>query len=80
MKQNTVHQTLEEISRKHFGVTSLEKCEKFEVSINQIELALRSAFLSGEKIGYKYGFKDGKNICDCVDKPIEYLNHGLFTV
>jgi hypothetical protein len=68
MKNQNLHQQLEDLARLHLRVMSLHKSkhsEVYTVSVQQIEKALRSAFLKGEKIGYKQGFSDAKQACNC---------------
>jgi hypothetical protein len=65
-KSVTVHQTLEDLARRHLGVASLshvEKNEMYEVSVNQITTALKAALLHGEKVGYAHGIEESSLSC-----------------
>jgi hypothetical protein len=70
MKVKDVNKKLEDIARKYCGVASLGHIQPEEgtqtITIYQLEKALKSAFLSGEKAGYKQGFSDAKQACNCV--------------
>lgn len=68
MKNQNLHQRLEDLARLHLRVMSLHKSkhsEIYTVSVQQVEKALRSSFLKGEKAGYKQGFSDAKHACNC---------------
>jgi len=68
MKHENIHKKLEELSRNYLAIFSLHKSqhdELHEVSVKQVEKALKSAFLVGERFGYKYGFEDAKQAYEC---------------
>lgn len=68
MKHKNINQKLEDIARTHLGVNVFSKAFIFDshnLTNRQIEKALKSAYLLGEKAGYKHGFGDAKEACDC---------------
>jgi hypothetical protein len=81
MKKNrTLDQTLEDLARKHMGVSSLSKVEKDEiycVSVTQIKKALKDAVLHGEKVGYETGYTDGGVIRNEKSNPTIFSNFDL---
>jgi len=69
MKHKNLNQKLEEIARTHLGIDIFSKAlifDSHEITNRQVEKALRAAYLLGEKSGYKHGFGDAKEACDCV--------------
>lgn len=68
MNHKNLNQKLEEIARKHLGVDVFDKAliiDSHDVTNLQIEKALKAAYLLGETSGYKHGFGDAKEACDC---------------
>lgn len=69
----SIHQKLEEIAKNHLEIPSLHKSQqhdRYNFSIQQIEKALKYAYLMGERYGYKHGFSDARQTCDC---PLDYV-------
>lgn len=68
MKHKNLNNRLEEIARINLGINIFSKALLFDshvITNRQIEKALKSAYLLGEKSGYKHGFGDAKEACDC---------------
>ena len=68
MKTQSVHQKIEELVQNYLNIPSLHKDRRYDrhdVSVQQVEKALRAAFLMGEKLGYSHGFNDASEACDC---------------
>lgn len=68
MKYKNVNDRLEELARNYLEIPSFytsELSEKHEVSGQQLEKALKAAYLIGEKNGYSNGFGDAKYACNC---------------
>jgi len=68
MKHKNLNQQLEEIARTHLGIDVFSKAlvvDTHDITNRQIEKALKAAYLLGEKSGYKHGFGDAKEACDC---------------
>jgi hypothetical protein len=83
MKVKDVNKKLEEIARKYCGVASLKHIQQGEeiqtITIYQLEKALKSAFLSGEKAGYKQGFSDAKQACNCILDEVDIFPKEMFS-
>lgn len=68
MKHKNLNQRLEEIARTHLGIDVFSKAlivDSHDITNRQIEKALKAAYLLGEESGYKHGFGDAKEACDC---------------
>lgn len=74
MKNQNIHQQLENVARKYLGVPLLRKSfekESYTLTPLQLEKALKEAYKIGEKLGYESGFNDAKDVCECpAENPV----------
>jgi hypothetical protein len=68
-KIKMIRESVEEIARMYFGIPTLYKeVQGGSISLThkQIEKALKESYKMGERSGYKCGYNDAKESCDCV--------------
>jgi hypothetical protein len=75
-KIKMIRESVEEIARMYFGIPTLYKEHQggsISLTHKQIERALRESYKMGERSGYRCGYDDAKEACDCVldEKPVE---------
>lgn len=78
MKSISIHQKLEEVARKHLGLTTLNRLHQgdtYIVSAHQIEKALKAALMMGEQSGYMNGYKDATSICKKLNVSVDEIEN-----